>query len=121
MNPVGGLRAAAVVALALAVAGCGQDPRQERIALGKEVYTRECSRCHLISGKGYPGVYPNLDRNPIVRLDSPEVVTDIVLRGRESMPAFEGELPEQKIAAVITYIRQAWHNDASGVTPAQVK
>jgi mono/diheme cytochrome c family protein len=37
------------------------------------------------------------------------------------MPAFEGELPEQKIAAVITYIRQAWHNHASGVTPAQVK
>jgi len=66
MNSAAGLRAAAAVALALAVAGCAQDPRQERIALGKEVYTRECSRCHLISGKGYPGVYPNLDRNPIV-------------------------------------------------------
>jgi mono/diheme cytochrome c family protein len=75
----------------------------------------------FIGGHGYPGVYPNLDRNPIVELETPEAVTDIVLNGRESMPAFEGELPEQKIAAVITYIRQAWHNHASGVTPAQVK
>jgi mono/diheme cytochrome c family protein len=121
MNRVSSLLAAAVVALALVAAGCGQDPGEERVALGKEVYTRECSRCHLSSGQGYPGVYPNLDRNPIVELESPEAVTNIVLEGRESMPAFEGELPEQKIAAVITYIRQAWHNDASGVTPAQVK
>jgi len=120
MSPVKWLCAAAVLALGVAPAGCGQDPRDERVALGKEVYTRECSRCHLISGRGYPGVYPNLRGNPIVTLDSPEVVTDIVLKGRESMPAFEGELPEQKIAAVITYIRQAWHNHASGVTPAQV-
>jgi alcohol dehydrogenase (quinone), cytochrome c subunit len=115
------LSAAAVMALALPFNACGEDPRQERVALGKEVYTRECSRCHLIGGQGYPRVYPNLDRNPIVELETPEAVTDIVLNGRESMPAFEGELPEQKIAAVITYIRQAWHNHASGVTPAQVK
>src|SRR5215212_1513473 len=121
MSPVKWLCAAAVLALGVAAVGCGQDPRDERVALGKEVYTRECSRCHLISGRGYPDVYPNLRGNPIVTLDSPEVVTDIVLKGRESMPAFEGELPEQKIAAVITYIRQAWHNHASGVTPAQVK
>jgi mono/diheme cytochrome c family protein len=109
------------MAVAVALTGCAQDPHEERVALGKEVYTRECARCHLETGQGYPGVYPNLDRNPIVDLDSPEAVTNIVLNGRESMPAFEGELAEQKIAAVITYIRQAWHNDASGVTPAQVK
>jgi mono/diheme cytochrome c family protein len=120
VNPRAWVAAAAVVVL-LPAAGCGQDPREERVALGKEVYTRECSRCHLISGQGYRGVYPNLDRNPIVELETPEAVEDIVLHGRESMPAFEGELPEQKIAAVITYIRQAWHNHASGVTPAQVK
>jgi mono/diheme cytochrome c family protein len=120
MRWIGWLCMAAVVALAPLAAGCGQDPREERVALGKEVYARECARCHLESGRGYPGVYPNLRGNPIVTLDSPEAVTDIVLKGREGMPAFEGELPEQRIAAVITYIRHAWHNDASGVTPAQV-
>src|SRR3954452_25073774 len=120
MRSIGRLCVAAAVALAPLAAGCGHDPREDRVALGKEVYARECARCHLESGAGYPGVYPNLRGNPIVKLDSPEVVTDIVLNGRESMPAFGGELPEQKIAAVITYIRQAWHNHASGVTPAQV-
>jgi mono/diheme cytochrome c family protein len=121
MNVGAGLRAAAVIIVAIPFTACGQAPREERVALGKEVYTRECARCHLTSGRGYQGVYPNLDDNPIVELETPEAVTDIVLHGRESMPAFEGELPEQKIAAVITYIRQAWHNHASGVTPAQVK
>jgi mono/diheme cytochrome c family protein len=112
--------AAAVTALALVGAGCGQDPREERVALGKEVYARECARCHLESGRGYQGVYPNLRGNPIVTLDSAEPVTDIVLEGRAGMPGFGGELPQQKIAAVITYIRQAWHNHAPGVTPSQV-
>jgi len=115
------VRAAAIVAVVLLAGGCGEDAREERVALGKEVYARECSRCHQIGGQGFPGVYPNLMHNPIVELDSPEAVVQTVLHGREAMPAFEGELPQQKIAAVITYIRQAWGNDASGVSPAQVK
>jgi mono/diheme cytochrome c family protein len=107
--------------LAASAAGCAADPREERAALGKEVYTQECSRCHLQSGRGYPGVYPNLAHNPIVELESPEAAIEIVLDGRESMPAFGGELPVQKLAAVLTYIRWAWGNRASGVTPAQVR
>jgi mono/diheme cytochrome c family protein len=107
MNPVSGSLGAAAIALALLTAGCGEDPREERMALGKEVYARECSRCHLIGGQGFQGVYPNLRHDPIVELDSPEAVVETVLNGRESMPAFGGELPEQKkIAAVITRLER---------------
>ena len=70
MSPRAWLIVAAVTALSLPLSACGQDPRQERVALGKEVYTRECSRCHLSTGQGYRGVYPNLDRNPIVELET---------------------------------------------------
>jgi mono/diheme cytochrome c family protein len=101
--------------------GCGTNPSETRVADGKEVYARECSRCHMIDGRGYPGVYPNLAGNPIVTLDSPEPTIDTVLEGREAMPGFAGVIPEQKIAQVISYIRHAWGNDASQVTPAQVK
>jgi len=106
---------------ALIVAGCGRGSREDQLTYGKEVYTQECSRCHMVDGSGVEGVYPNLDRNPIVRLDSPEPTIDVVLRGREGMPAFGGQIPEQEIAAVITYIRQSWSNHASAVSPAQVK
>jgi mono/diheme cytochrome c family protein len=108
------------VAIGLLCSGC-EDPREERAALGKEVYAQDCSRCHMLDGRGYPRVYPNLAHNPIVELESPEAAIEIVLDGRESMPGFAGTLPVQKLAAVITYIRQAWGNDAPGVTPAQLR
>jgi mono/diheme cytochrome c family protein len=31
------------------------------------------------------------------------------------------DLDDQKISDVLTYVRQSWSNDASAVTPAQVK
>jgi mono/diheme cytochrome c family protein len=102
-------------------AGCGHGSREDQLTYGKEVYTQECSRCHMVDGSGIEGVYPNLDRNPIVDLDSPEPTIDVVLRGREGMPAFAGQIPDQEIAAVITYIRQTWSNHASSVSPSQVK
>jgi hypothetical protein len=80
MNPVSASLGAAAIALALLTAGCGQDPREERGARQRH--------------------------NPIVELDSPEAVVETVLNGRESMPAFERELPEQKIAAVITRLER---------------
>jgi mono/diheme cytochrome c family protein len=110
----------AALALAAGFSGCGSDAAA-RIPLGRQVYVRECSRCHLLGGRGYPGVYPNLAGNPIVTLNSPEPMIEIVTRGRGGMPAFGGQLPDQKVAAVISYVRQAWGNDASAVSPAQVK
>jgi mono/diheme cytochrome c family protein len=112
---------ASLVCAAVA-AGCGgKRAAEDRIAFGKNVYVRECARCHGDDGSGYPGVYPNLDGNPIVTLDSPEPLIEIVDEGREAMPSFAGQIPVQSIAAVISYVRQAWTNHASPVTPAEVK
>jgi cytochrome c6 len=106
---------------ALLATGCGTETGDGRLAFGKKIYLRECGRCHMTDGSGVAGVYPNLADDPIVRLHSPEPTIEIVLSGREGMPAFEGQLPVQELAAVITYIRHEWHNDASPVTTAQVK
>jgi mono/diheme cytochrome c family protein len=75
----------------------------------------------MLDGGGVPGVYPNLAHDPIVTLRSSEPTIQIVLEGRESMPAFGGQLPVQELSEVMTYIRHAWGNDASGVTQAQAK
>ena len=110
-----------MLGVALLLAACGTGPADERALRGETVYVRECARCHMVDGGGVPGVYPNLAGNPIVTLDSPEPRIETVLEGRESMPAFGGTIPVQKIAEVITYVRGAWGNDASPITPAQAK
>jgi mono/diheme cytochrome c family protein len=109
---------AAVAAMILSACGSREQWGVER---GKEVYTENCSACHQPDGRGYDDVYPNLAGNPIVRLEDPGPVIEIVTRGRGSMPSFGEQLPNHKLAAVITYIRAAWGNDEPGVRPAQVK
>jgi mono/diheme cytochrome c family protein len=102
-------------------AGCGESALTERARLGEETYVRECARCHMPDGRGVRGVYPNLAGNPIVTLESPEAAIATVVQGRDAMPAFGGVMPAERIAAVVTYVRRAWDNDASPVTAAQVK
>jgi mono/diheme cytochrome c family protein len=36
------------------------------------------------------------------------------------MPAYAGKMSNEEIAAVVTYMRNAWGNAASPVTPDQV-
>jgi mono/diheme cytochrome c family protein len=112
----------AALALATLAAGCGSSSGVDRARLlrGKLHYLSTCSRCHQPDGRGFAQIYPNLDGNPIVQGKSPEAVIDIVLHGRGDMPSF-GSRPPDELAAIITYIRQAWSNHASAVTPSQVK
>jgi mono/diheme cytochrome c family protein len=112
--------AAAFVGVVAALAGCGSRDEADFQA-GQVVYTENCSSCHQVDGRGYDDIYPNLAGNPIVRLEDPGPVIDIVTRGRGSMPSFAEQLPNDKLAAVITYVRAAWSNDAPGVSPAEVK
>jgi len=88
---------------------------------GQQVFENNCAQCHLKSGQGLPGTFPALDKNPFVAGD-PQPVIATVLNGRRGalgrMPAWKGQLNDQQIAGVVTYIRQAWSNRAAAVTPA---
>ncbi len=82
-------------------------------------------------GRGLPGTFPPLAHNPVV-IGDPSKVIGIVKNGltakitvngstfQGQMPAWKGQLSDQQIAEVITYIRNAWGNKASTVTKAQV-
>jgi mono/diheme cytochrome c family protein len=83
-------------------------------------YVERCSRCHQGNGQGYAQIYPNLAQNPIVEDADPDAVIEIVTKGRASMPSFAA-LPPDQLAEIITYVRHAWGNGASAVTPSQVK
>jgi mono/diheme cytochrome c family protein len=101
-------------------AAWGQDDLFQK---GKAVFDSTCVDCHRLNGQGLPGTFPALDGDPFVT-GKPEPVIATVLNGRKGqlgqMPTWKDKLDNGKIAAVVTYIRQAWSNRAPGVTPALV-
>lgn len=90
------------------------------IAMGARIYATYCAPCHQPNGEGNLSTFPALNRNPFVTVSAPTAVIDTVLYGRQVMPAFAPVLSAQEVAAVISYIRNAWSNEASVVSTEQV-
>ena len=93
---------------------------------GKKLFLRTCQQCHQADGKGIPGVYPmlvgshwllNSDERPIKILikgmSGPAVIEDVAYNG--NMPPV-GDWKDRDIAAVLTYARQAWGNEAAPIS-----
>lgn len=88
---------------------------------GAKVYGANCVACHQATGKGVPGAFPALDGDPIV--NGPRAAQiNILLNGKNAMPAWKGVLSDTEIAAVITYTRNTWSNKAAEniVQPSEV-
>jgi mono/diheme cytochrome c family protein len=92
----------------------------ELISMGGPLYDRNCARCHGADGAGQGGAYPALAGSDMVTGD-PEPVIEIVVHGRGAMPAFGQEFDNEQLAAVVSYVRNAWGNDASAVSPSDVE
>ena len=52
--------------------------------------------------------------------EDPTAAILTVLNGRGGMPRWADELSDAEIAAILSYIRTSFGNDASEVTPAEV-
>ncbi len=109
--------------LALLCGSAWAQPPADLIQQGREVYKDKCADCHRSNGKGLPGTFPAHDGNPFV-VGPPGPVITTVLNGRKGsigqMPSWKDKLDDRQIAAVVSYIRQAWSNRAPEVTPAMV-
>ncbi len=88
---------------------------------GAQVYATNCVACHQATGKGVPGAFPALDGDAVVNGPKPPQI-NILLNGKNAMPAWKGVLSDTEIAAVITYTRNNWSNHAAEniVQPAEV-
>lgn len=91
------------------------------IQAGAALYTMNCAPCHGENGAGYLKRFPALNRNASVLSPSPLPLIRTVLYGRGVMPAFDVTLTDREVAAVLSYIRSAWENDAAVINPAQVR
>ena len=108
------------------------------VVLGKKQYEAICVTCHQPTGLGLPGVYPPLAGSEWAN-GSEERLIRIVLYGLKgplkvkgvdyngaAMPAIGKvtgggfNLNDEKLAAVLTYIRQEWGNKSGPITAEQV-
>lgn len=93
---------------------------QEWLNLGLGVYDKMCSACHLPHGGGRPdGDFPALRSNRFVTGDV-EAVARTIHDGRFGMPSFKDILSTEELAAVISYIRNAWGNSADAISPEEL-
>ena len=97
---------------------------QAFVKQGEKTYNKVCGYCHLGNGEGMKA---SLVNSRWV-MGPKTVLASIVLRGKVgkemTMPPMEGQLNDQQIATVLTYIRQNWGDRASAVdaeTVSQVR
>ena len=98
---------------------------------GRGNYQKQCAMCHGTEGKGFPPDFPPLAGNQSITMASPVNSIRMVLNGGyppgtrknprpHGMPPFAHLLNDEEAAAVVTYIRVAWNNTGTPVTPKEV-
>jgi len=103
------------------------------VAQGKKVYESVCGICHGTDGLGKPGQAPPLAGSDMVNCAGINRLIHIPLAGLNgpiqvsgkdwnmAMAPMGAALPDDSLAAVLTYIRSSWGNQASAVTGDDVK
>ena len=98
---------------------------------GARVYANACQSCHRETGAAAPPYMPRLAGNPTVLDRDPASLINIVLNGAAPlvakgkpdayrMPQFREQLNNRQIAAVVSFIRAGWGNNAGPVAEADV-
>lgn len=100
--------------------------------VGQDVYNAVCVACHQPSGGGLPPVFPPLSQSEFVGGAKDRLIA-IVLKGvsgplvvngltySNAMPAQEMMLSDERIAAVLTYVRSSFGNNFDSVSPSDVE
>ena len=99
---------------------------------GAEIYKGNCAECHGDKGEGAAGAFPALAGNRAVTMRFPANLIRAVLSGGYlpatagnprpyGMPPFSHILNDGDIAAVISYIRASWGNEATPVSTFEVQ
>lgn len=107
-------------------------PDDKIMKVGAAIYADQCSACHTPDGSGIPTLFPALKGSSAVQQLDATTLIRVVLRGARSastdksptasaMPAFGWLLTDRQAADVITYIRNAWGNNAPPVSADEVR
>lgn len=101
------------------------------MVVGKRVFTQNCAVCHQASGLGVPGQFPPLagsewvmgkewhGDNHIVKIVLNGLQGTVEVKGQKfnnAMAPWGGVLKDDQIAAVLTYVRNEWGNQAPPIS-----
>ena len=97
------------------------------LQLGATLYEKHCVECHKADGRGEPPHFPPLAGNRVLMLASPVNPIRAVLHGGYppstqgnprpyGMPPFGAVLSDAEVAALVSYVRNAWGNHGPMVT-----
>lgn len=125
------LRFAAVLIGAAQLGACASSgPAKAAVDPGQSAYAQNCLACHQADGTGVRGFQPALVGSPWVRGDVQALATFVLTGGFDSgsrkesanenvMPPFR-QLDDATLAAILTYVRQAFGDRAGPVTSGDV-
>ena len=102
----------------------------ELMTKGEGVYNANCAACHQPNGQGLAGAFPPLAGSDFLQGDRKKVMAaalfglsgPITVNGVEYngvMPSL-GHLPDEDLAAALTYVFGSWGNDGAAVSVAEV-
>lgn len=121
------VRIAAVLLMAIPLGACaGSAPVRAAADAGQSAYAEHCLACHQADGTGVRGFQPALVGSPWVRGDVQALATFVLTGGFDSasrkesanenvMPPFR-QLDDATLAAILTYVRQAFGEHAGPVS-----
>jgi mono/diheme cytochrome c family protein len=106
-------------------------PDKDTMRAGAALYVDDCAGCHMDDGAGLANVFPPLRASSAVQAARPDLLIAVILDGARSpatsakptglmMPAFDSKLDDTEIAALTTYIRNAWSNRGGRVSKGDV-
>ena len=98
---------------------------------GGRVFMDSCSACHRLGGQGAGTAFPGLAGNPMVLSRDPASLIEVILAGSRlpstaqapsnlAMPGFAWRYDDTEVAALASFLRASWGNQAPPVTPGQV-
>ena len=90
-------------------ASLADEPHDQLIKNGAEIYAKNCATCHMPDGAGIPGAFPALSGSSVVNGDI-KAQASLILNGRNAMPAFGKQLKAAELAEVITFTRNSLGN-----------
>ena len=99
--------------------------------LGARLYLDNCAACHFVSGKGSPEIFPELQGNPMVLGKDAAPLLSVILHGTASvmterrpmnlvMQGYEDRLNDEEVAALASFLRTGWGNNAGKVSASEV-
>ena len=115
------------------VEGGGAKSAPDPKVVGKALFSANCITCHQANGLGVPGQYPPLAGSEVALGDATNHLIAIVLKGLQgpvvvagkpfnnAMQAWEAQYTDAQVAAILTYERSDWGNNAPPITADMVK